>query len=66
VDVKTLIDVAAVSVRLGLPEWATYDLARRGQLPSVKIGRRVRFDPDAVERFIESGGNARKVVEMAK
>lgn len=41
---------------LGIPKWKAYDLARRGILPSVKVGRLYRFDPERLERWIAEGG----------
>lgn len=46
-------DVADV---LGLPVTTVYAHARDGRLPAIRIGRRVRFEPDAIRDFIESGG----------
>ena len=33
-----------------------YELAREGKIPSVKIGRSVRFSVQAVAAWIEAGG----------
>jgi excisionase family DNA binding protein len=33
-----------------------YDLARRGMIPSVRIGRLLRFDPEALQTWIAQGG----------
>jgi excisionase family DNA binding protein len=33
-----------------------YELCRRGEIPHVRIGRSIRFDPTAVRRWIENGG----------
>jgi len=35
-----------------------YSLVRQEIIPAVKIGRRLYFDPDQINRFIESGGRA--------
>jgi excisionase family DNA binding protein len=40
-----------------LPSSTIYDYARRGIIPSVRIGRLVRFRRADVERFIEAGGS---------
>ncbi len=48
-------DVAEI---LDLPPSSVYDYARRRLLPCVKIGRNVRFRPEDVRAFIESGGQA--------
>jgi excisionase family DNA binding protein len=31
-------------------------LVRNGQLPVVRLGRQFRFDPEAIQQFIRSGG----------
>lgn len=36
-----------------------YLLSERGELPSVKIGRSLRFDPRAIRAFIERGGSVK-------
>jgi len=53
-----LVNASVISERLGVPRWRTYDLAKRGILPSVRLGKRVMFDEERVEAFIESGGRA--------
>ena len=45
-----------VASRLGVSRWQVYELAKRGVLPHVKLGRLVRFDEEAIETFIRSGG----------
>jgi hypothetical protein len=34
-----------------------YKLAREGVVPSVRMGMRLYFSPDALDRFIEQGGS---------
>lgn len=47
--------------KLGLSsEQRAYALARENIVPSVRIGRLVRFDPVRIEEFIRAGGNASK------
>lgn len=54
-DTQTLIGVAEVGKRLGLPPRTVTRLARAGELPSVRLGERtLRFDPNDVEAFIAS------------
>ena len=44
---------------LPLPKSSLYDLARYGKIPGVvRVGRRVLFDLDQLEAWIESGGVA--------
>ena len=35
-----------------------YELARTGTLPAVRLGRQIRFSPDALTEWIESGGQS--------
>lgn len=51
-----LIDADAVSEILGRPRASIYRLAREGLIPTVRLGRAVCFDREAIERFIEGGG----------
>jgi len=41
---------AEVAVLLALPKSTVYELARRGELPSARLGRTVRFLRDDIER----------------
>lgn len=34
-----------------------YDLARKGIIPSVRIGRQLRFSSEDVERWVRAGGS---------
>lgn len=54
--VRPLITADDVAIRLGVPKSWVYDKARSGHLPSVDLGRYVRFDEDAIEEFIKNGG----------
>ena len=55
---KALIDARAVAERLNVSDKAIYAIARAGLIPHVRVGRSVRFDPDAIEAFIASGGKS--------
>lgn len=55
-DRPKLWDVEHMVELLGQPPYRIYDMVRLGQLPAVRIGRRIRFDPRAIERWIEAGG----------
>jgi len=46
------IDAKTAAERWGVPESWIYDMARQGKLPSVRLGRYVRFLPADLERFI--------------
>lgn len=56
-----LLQAQEVAERLGVPEAFVYQLARRRQLPSVRVGAKyVRFRQSELERYIRhrSGGAA--------
>ena len=50
---KRLLRVEEASQYLGLEVDTVYREARLRELPSVKVGRSLRFDVKALERFIE-------------
>ena len=39
-----------------LPKKRIYELSRLGIIPSVRIGRLLRFDPETIQRWIAEGG----------
>jgi excisionase family DNA binding protein len=53
-----LLTAREVSEALGLPKWRVYQLAREEDLPSVRLGRSLRFDGDALAEWIQAGGTA--------
>jgi excisionase family DNA binding protein len=58
---KTLLTVTEVARRLSLGRATTYQLVRRGELPSVRVGRAVRVPVHALEAWIAArttGGDA--------
>lgn len=52
----SLLDAAEVSKILGVPTKSVYQIVSDGHLPSVRIGRRIRFRPTDVQAFIAKGG----------
>ena len=50
---KRLLNVAEAARFLGLEVDTIYKKARLRELPSVKVGRALRFDVKALERYIE-------------
>ncbi len=50
---KRLLTVREAAEYLGLSEDTMYRKARLRQLPSVKVGRSLRFDLKALEAFVE-------------
>ena len=45
-----------VSDLLRIPLARTYELARDGILPCVRLGRQIHFDEAALRRWLEKGG----------
>jgi excisionase family DNA binding protein len=50
---KRLLTVEEAARYLGLKVDTVYKKARLRELPSVKVGRALRFDVEALQRFIE-------------
>ena len=50
---KRLLTVVEAAGYLGLQVDTVYKKARLRELPSVKVGRALRFDVKALERFVE-------------
>lgn len=50
---KRLLNVREAAQFLGLQVDTVYNKARLRELPSVKVGRALRFDVRALERFVE-------------
>jgi len=57
-ELKRLYRVPEVARILDTSEQRVYEMAREGVLPVVRMGRQVRIDRLALERFIEGGGQA--------
>jgi excisionase family DNA binding protein len=49
---KNLKDVVGVAVFLAISTWSVRKLERQGKLKAVRIGRRVLFEQEELERFI--------------
>jgi excisionase family DNA binding protein len=58
---KRLLNVAEAARYLGLEVDTMYKKARLRELPSVKVGRALRFDVKALDRYIEQ--NAIKTLD---
>jgi excisionase family DNA binding protein len=50
---KRLLNAGETAVLLGMKVATVYKKARLRELPSVKVGRSLRFDLEALQRFIE-------------
>jgi excisionase family DNA binding protein len=51
-----LLSAAELAARFGVPKGRVYELAERGALQTIRIGRLIRFRPDEVEAFMSRGG----------
>lgn len=49
---KKLLTVQEVMVLLGVSRSWAYDAAARGELPCIRLGGMLRFDPDQIERWL--------------
>jgi len=54
-DEKRLISVEDAAKYLGVQKSTMYSWASRRKIPSVKIGRRLLFDQEDLDRMIEAG-----------
>jgi excisionase family DNA binding protein len=59
-DKKTL-SIPEVGKALGIGRSAAYEAARSGQLPTIKIGRRILVPLVALERLLERAGKPAEV-----
>ena len=53
-----LISVETLAPYIGVSKARLYLLARDQIVPSVRVGRSVKFDPQQVRKWIESGGES--------
>ncbi len=53
---KQLLNVNEVADYLSIPVSRVYVLAGEGILPAVRVGRALRFAPEALEEFVAGGG----------
>ena len=54
---RSLVTACSVAAYLGVSTVRVYELCRQGLLPHVRLGRHLRFSPDAVIAWAESGGS---------
>lgn len=50
---RRLLTPDEVAEQLGVPPRTAADLIRAGKIPSLKVGRYRRIDPDDLEKYIE-------------
>jgi excisionase family DNA binding protein len=55
---EKLLRVSEAAEWLDLSEYQVLAYARAGIIPHVRLGRQVRFDPAALEEFINNGGKS--------
>ena len=60
VERKT-ITIPAAGQALGISRNAAYEAARRGEIPTIRIGRLLLVPKVALERMLESAGKGRAV-----
>jgi excisionase family DNA binding protein len=53
-NTSRLLTVQDVASRLGVPVSWVYTQSEAGSLPSFKLGRYVRFDPEAIEDYLQA------------
>lgn len=61
--IPRLVDALAIARATGIPRWRLYELAKEGWIPHTRVGRTIRFDPEAVRAWIEAGGTAPREAE---
>jgi excisionase family DNA binding protein len=57
-DTNRLLLVADVARILGISKAAVYNMRVRGEIPFIKIGSRLRFDPVEIALWIEAKKSA--------
>ena len=55
-----LINAKDVGEMLGYSDKWVYAMAARGEIPCVRLGRGVRFDPEDIKKWFESLKNGRQ------
>lgn len=60
-ELPRLLSAADLAAKLNLPLWRVYELAREGALPTIRLGRAVRFSASSVAAWLARGGTAPRV-----
>ncbi len=55
---EKLVTAEEIADSIGIRAAHLLTLAREGIVPCVRFGRRVRFSPSAIEKFVADGGEA--------
>ena len=53
-----MLTVQEVAELLRVPRSRAYELARQGLIPTVRLGRQIRFEEEALRQWIADGGKA--------
>lgn len=59
-EIPALLSSAQVAKQLSVPESWISERARKGTIPSVRLGHYVRFKPEDVERIIAQNENGKE------
>lgn len=51
---KDLLTLDQVCERLKLKKSFIYDMTSRSQIPHIKVGRLIRFDPDEIDKWLQN------------
>ncbi|MCZ6448023.1 MAG: helix-turn-helix domain-containing protein [Alphaproteobacteria bacterium] len=54
---RLTLDVPEAGARLGLGRSASYEAARRGEIPVIRIGKRLLVPTKALDRLLEAAPN---------
>jgi excisionase family DNA binding protein len=57
-EATVLLTAAEAATRLNVRLPRLYELARTGAIPVVRLGRQVRFSPEALAAWVSAGGHA--------
>lgn len=55
-DDRLVYDVPEAGRMLGLTRWASYEAAKRGDIPTVRFGKLIRVPKAAFERMLQEAG----------
>jgi excisionase family DNA binding protein len=61
-----LLTVKEAGDILRLNIFSVYAMARDGRLPTLRLGRRIRFRPEELEAWLAAGGTGAQVRESSK
>jgi excisionase family DNA binding protein len=64
-DAATLLTMPQVAKRLAIPEGRAYELARQGQLPTVKVGKYVRVPLAELETWVGQQTSLERRIDRA-